>query len=130
MRSGGRKRTHARGFTLIEVLMALFLIALVIGVASKVAGNSVRNMTLVRETTFARWVALNQLALYRITRQTGEAAGTEGEEEMGNLQWRWVIEPDETTAEILKGVKVSVYRAEAAFDSDPLVTIKGFEAGE
>ncbi|HPE61604.1 MAG: type II secretion system minor pseudopilin GspI [Thiothrix sp.] len=129
MKAGSRNR-RTRGFTLIEVLMALFLIALVIGVASKVAGNSVRNMTLIRETTFARWVALNQLELYRIARQTGEAAGTRGEEEMGNMQWRWVIEPDDTTAEILKGLKVSVYRADDDFNSDPVVTVKGFEAGE
>ena len=89
-------RKKSRGFSLVEVMFALFIIALVIGIATEVAGNSVRNVTSMKESTFARWVGLNQLELYKIevaqgTRVVGPGFD-QGEAEMGNMVWRWVRE--------------------------------------
>jgi general secretion pathway protein I len=121
-----------KGFSLIEVMFALFLIVLVIGIATEVAGNSVRNVTSMKESTFARWVGLNQLELYKIevaqgTRVAG-AGFDEGEEEMGNMQWRWVREVGSSNSADLLEMKVSVYRQEDSSDADPVMVVKGYIA--
>lgn len=125
------RRQH-KGFSLIEVMFALFLIVLVIGIATEVAGNSVRNVTSLKESTFARWVGLNQLELYKIevaqgTRIVGMGID-EGESEMGNMQWRWVREVGGSNSADLLEMKVSVYRSDDSSDLDPVMVVKGYIA--
>ena len=122
------RREHA-GFSLVEVLLALFLIALVIGVASEVAGNSVRNVSSLKESTFARWVALNQIESYKIEVAQGAIAspgGDSGEAEMGNMEWRWLREVSNSASDTLLEIRVTVFRAEDSSGKDPIITIKGY----
>ncbi|MGB1258187.1 MAG: type II secretion system minor pseudopilin GspI [Thiolinea sp.] len=124
--SGLRKNT---GFSLVEVLLALFLVAMVIGIASEVAGNSVRNVTSLKESTFARWVALNQLDGYKIEIAQGatpSAGGDSGEAEMGNMSWRWVREVTTSGSDALLEVRVTVFRADDRSDEDPVMMVKGY----
>ena len=96
----------SNGFSLVEVLMALFLIALVIGVATEVAGNSVRNASSLKESTFARWVALNQIESYKIEVAQGaivSPGADSGEAEMGNMEWRWLREISNSASDTLLG---------------------------
>lgn len=128
-KKGGRNN---KGFSLIEVMFALFLIVMVIGIATEVAGNSVRNVTSLKESTFARWVGLNQLDMYKVevaqgTRTVG-VGFDEGESEMGNMQWRWVREVGGSSSADLLEMKVSVYRESDSSDDDPVITVKGYIA--
>ncbi|MEZ5448232.1 MAG: type II secretion system minor pseudopilin GspI [Thiolinea sp.] len=125
----GKAARQRRGFSLVEVMFALFIIVLVIGIAAEVAGNSVRNVTLMKESTFARWVALNQLELYKIEIAQGTSqpgAGGSGEEEMGNMQWRWVREVSNSGSADLLEVRVSVYREDDPGSAEPVITMKGY----
>lgn len=120
------------GFSLIEVMFALFLIVLVIGIATEVAGNSVRNVTSMKESTFARWVGLNQIELYKIevaqgSRVVGVGFDT-GEAEMGNMQWRWERDVGGSNSADLLEMKVAVYRQEDSSDDDPVIVVKGYIA--
>ena len=127
-------KTNA-GFSLVEVMFALFLVALVIGVASEVAGNSVRNVTSMKEATFARWVALNQIDTYKIERAQAGPNGVmpadtaEGETEMGNMQWRWERELVASNSTDLRELRVTVYRTDNDADDEPVITVKGYVAG-
>lgn len=115
------------GFSLVEVLFALFIITLVIGIASQVAANSVRNAQLLKEATFARWVGLNQLDLYQmaVDNNSPEPA-TEGEEEMGNMPWRWVRATSPSNSDILLEVKISVFHGENSTDTEPVAVVKAY----
>ncbi|HPY39962.1 MAG TPA: type II secretion system minor pseudopilin GspI, partial [Thiolinea sp.] len=115
------------GFSLVEVMFALFIIVLVISIASQVAANSVRNVELLKASTFARWVGLNQLDLYAMAmdNKSPEPAAT-GEEEMGNLPWRWVREVKPSSSDILLEVKVSVFHGKDATDTEPVSVVKGY----
>lgn len=116
----------AKGFSLIEVMFALFLVVMVIGIASKVASNATRNTTLVKESTFARWVALNQLDLYQMAVETGSTEPpVSGEEVMGNTTWRWEREVLPSNAAILLEVRMHVYASDSRSD-EPVVTVKGY----
>nr|CAA6827824.1 MAG: Type II secretion system protein I [uncultured Thiotrichaceae bacterium] len=129
---GKCQHSKNKGFSLIEVMFALFLIVMVIGVATEVAGNSVRNATSLKESTFARWVGFNQLDMYKIeVAQGARVVGVgidEGEAEMGNMQWRWVREVGGSNSADLLEMKVSVYREADSRDDDPVITVKGYIA--
>lgn len=121
------KASVQAGFSLVEVLFALFIIVMVISIASQVAGNSVRNARLLKESTFARWVALNQLDLYQMaidTKTTEPPA--EGEEVMGDLPWRWVREVKPSSSDILLEVKVSVFHGDNSTDDEPVSVVRGY----
>jgi general secretion pathway protein I len=74
-----------RGFTLIEVMVALFVIALSVGALLTTLVSSADTVGYLREKTFAQWVALNRVSEVRlgnsppeqgITRDTVEYAGS------------------------------------------------------
>ena len=130
-RSRSLSGTHrSEGFSLVEVLLALFMIALVIGVASEVTGHTVRNISSLQSSTFARWVALNQIESYKIEIAQGTAiasAGADsGEAEMGNREWRWLREVSNSSSDTLLEVKVMVFHADDQTEEEPIVTVKGY----
>lgn len=123
------QRCQHAGFSLVEVLLALFLIAMVIGIASEVAGNSVRNVSSLKESTFARWVALNQIESYKIEIAQGAIASSgsdSGEAEMGNMEWRWLREVNNSSSDTLLEIRVTVFRAEDSSEENPIITVKGY----
>lgn len=128
----GKRFGKIHGFSLIEVMFALFLIVLVIGIATEVAGNSVRNVTSMKESTFARWVGLNQIELYKIEVAQGKrvagAGFDQGEAEMGNMQWRWEREVGDSNSADLLEMKVAVYRQDDGSGDEPVIVVKGYIA--
>ena len=57
-----------RGFTLIEVLVALAIVALTLGAGLRAAGALVDNTQRLADVTAAQWCADNQLSALRLTR--------------------------------------------------------------
>ena len=52
-----------RGFTLLEVLVAIVVVATGLLAVSSAAGNSSRRAVQLRDDTFAQWVGLNELTM-------------------------------------------------------------------
>ena len=78
------------GFTLIEVLIALAILAIALVALIKVAGQSVAEAASVKEKMSAHWVAMNALAKM----QTGlidlnKTTDPSGDEKMLGAQWHW-----------------------------------------
>ncbi len=61
--------SRARGFTLIEVLVALAIVAVTLGAGLRAAGSVTDNAQRLADVTAAQWCADNALADLRLTRQ-------------------------------------------------------------
>jgi general secretion pathway protein I len=95
-----------RGFTLLEVLVALAITAIALSALLRVSGLAAENSMTLRERMLAGWVAEDQMALLRRTNvppSLGESQGTLMRDER-NWRWRQVVtragEPDLVRVEI------------------------------
>ncbi|WP_374678133.1 type II secretion system minor pseudopilin GspI, partial [Piscinibacter sp.] len=59
----------ARGFTLIEVLVGVAIVAVTLGAGIKAAGALTNNAQRLAEVTAAQWCADNQLTGLKLTKQ-------------------------------------------------------------
>lgn len=113
-----RKPNHRfAGFTLIEVLVAMFVIAIGIGALLNVLGGAASSVGRQREKSFAEWVALNRISEARLETAPPSTGVTSGETEFAGTKWRWrqeVIDPE--IAGILR-IEVAVALASASSSS-------------
>jgi general secretion pathway protein I len=80
----------ARGFTLIEVLVALVIVAFGVGAVLAALSSSAVNVSALREKTLAQWVALNRIADVRLNLQAPQTGTTEGDvKNFANGDWHW-----------------------------------------
>jgi general secretion pathway protein I len=100
---------RSRGFTLVEVLVALFVLAIALAAAARSLGEAIDGAVALRERTLARWVAEDRLAVLVARREWPALDVTEGDVEMGgrSLHWRQRVLP--TPLERLRRVEVSVF---------------------
>jgi general secretion pathway protein I len=104
---------RARGFTLIEVMVALFVIALGVGALLTTLVSAADNVTYLRDRSFAQWIAFNRLAEIRLA-GTRPAAGTRSEAvEYAGANWNVVQTISEAGIGDLLRVDVQVMRLRA-----------------
>ncbi len=82
-------RHRARGFTLLEVLIALAIVALSAGALLGAVTSSASNVIYLKQKTLAEWVALNRLTEIRIAVDMPAKGKRKGNSTMGGLRWEW-----------------------------------------
>ncbi len=78
-----------RGFTLIEVLVALVIVALGMSALLGTLGSAADTATWLRDRTFAQWIAFNQLDTLRLSGNLPTNGTTDGELDYAGRHWRW-----------------------------------------
>jgi type II secretion system protein I len=90
MSRGSSDAARSRGFTLIEVLVALVIVGFGMGALLSALSASASNVAALREKTLAQWVALNQIADTRLNLQAPQTGTTEGDlKNFANGDWHW-----------------------------------------
>lgn len=84
-----------RGFTLLEVLVALAVLAIALAAAIKAVSSHVSNASYLKERSFAHWVAMNKVAELRTSGQWPNAGELNGKATMGGAEFSWVIKVTE-----------------------------------
>lgn len=80
---------NSSGFTLIEVLIALAIVALAVGALLGTVTSSASNVIYLKEKTLAEWVALNRLTEVRIAQQMPDKGRRTGTSDMAGMRWQW-----------------------------------------
>jgi general secretion pathway protein I len=114
-----------RAFTLIEVIVALFIVALGLGALLSTLTSSAGNIEHLRDKSFAEWVALNRISTVRLARPLPVEGKSHGMEEFANNKWYWRQEVTETATQGLRRIEVSIARTEAE-DAPALAMAVGF----
>ena len=126
---------RAAGFTLLEVLVALVVLALSLGAVIQATGDYTINQAYLRDRTFAEWVARNRLAEEQLSGEWPSIGRTKGEAEfplaaadMPGREWRWVVQVTQTPEEDLRRLDIRVYPANVDIDEDttPMASLSGF----
>jgi general secretion pathway protein I len=128
--SGGRQGPRVGGFTLIEVLVALVIVAVGMSVLMGTLSSSAKTVIYMQEKTFAEWVALNQIANIRIVLQKGQippTGNTTGDIDMANRTWHWRQEVVDSQVPGIRriDVKVRPKDVKAGDDDGWYVTVSG-----
>ena len=88
MRPAATRSTAQHGFTLIEVLAALVIVALGMIAAIQAVTQSARNGTYLRDKTLAHWIGMNVLTERRLQAAAPDIAESTGRVEFADQQWQ------------------------------------------
>lgn len=112
-----RRPLRAAGFTLIEVLVALAILAVALGAAMRVAGMAATTTGELKQRTLALWVAQNRLAEQRLRGMRGEwppLGQSEGEATQAGLAFRWQEDIDATPHGDFRRIRIRVFAGDGA----------------
>lgn len=120
LKVNNRHMKHA-GFTLLEVLVALVMIATAFTAIYLALSTATRNQSAIFDKTAATWVGLNTIAEVQLgTRQSGQNSGTTN---MFDLPWRWQFAITNTPDPNVNQITVVV---SAENTKDPVITLTGY----
>lgn len=102
-------RKSILGFTLIEVLVAMSIIAVSLMAASRVALNALNSSEYLKLKLSADWVAQNRLETHSIYKEWMPAGVFRGQEEQAGILLNWEEEITDTPNPTFKKVVVNVY---------------------
>lgn len=105
---------RARGFTLIEVMVALAIVTVGMAALLSAMSSSADNVMWLRDKTFAEWIALNRIEQTRLQFRKPSKGKTEGDVEYAGRRWRWEQEVLEVEIPGVLRVDVRVRPADAA----------------
>ena len=115
----------SRGFTLIEVVVALAILGIGMLAVFKTIGDTVHNVDELRDRSIAEWIADNRITEIRISGDMPSVEETAGEVEFAGRQWHWMTKISQTQVQGLRRIDVSVRRDDDAENSS-IVTLSGF----
>jgi general secretion pathway protein I len=116
----------AGGFTLVEVLVALMVVAMGLTALMVAVSGTARTSGYLRDKTLAQWMALNRLSEVRLNlNKFGQNTDT-GELKFANRTWHYDTRYYDTSITTMKRVVVRVYAGDTKTKGNPLAESTGF----
>lgn len=120
---GPARATRPTGFTLIEVLVALVIVAVAIGALARAGGQALAVQHQLQQRTLALWVADNQLAELALEAPVRDGP-RHGVARMAGRDWHWQARIEAAPGGDLWRADITVFaNADAA---EPVLTHTGF----
>jgi len=98
-----------KGFTLLEVLIALTIISLALGALISTSGSQAGSAGYLKQKTVAHWVAMNEITQLQIEQAFPGKGDTKGSTEMAGTEWYWTRTIKETEDEDSRQVELKIY---------------------
>ena len=111
-----------RGFTLLEVLIALAVLAIGLAAAIRIGATNSANAAYLRDKTFAEWVADNKAAELRLATEWPPIGTRHGRATMGLREWSWTTRVSDTFDARVRRVDIEV----GADDDHPIARLNAF----
>ncbi len=112
-----------RGFTLLEVMVALAIIGLSLTAIATSNGQMIKSANSMQVRTYASWIAQNRIAEIRLATEAQEPSISNGTVEFANVEWSWRAVVEETGVPDLYRVDVDVSLADS---EDVIRSVTGF----
>jgi general secretion pathway protein I len=113
-----------RGFSLLEVLVALVVIGMALLAVLQSTGSASRTALHLDETGLARWVASNEIVRVRAAPGWPEIGLDSGSTRLGERNWYWRRSISQSPEPDLRRIDVQVYRD--AQEQQLVVQVSGF----
>jgi general secretion pathway protein I len=117
---------HARGFTLVEVLVALMVVAMGLAALMVAVSGTARSSAYLRDKTLAQWIALNRLTEVRLNMTKFGQNTDKGELVFAGRTWHYDTRYFDTSIATMKRLVVRVYEGNAKAKGNPLAEATGF----
>jgi len=117
---GIAKKEH--GFTLLEVIVALAVVALGLIAAFNGIIQITSGASYMRERTLANWVAMNELTRIRVSGVFPEVSESDGDVEFGLVTYRWRANVSETGVDDLRRIDMEVAYVDSPDDIISIAT--------
>lgn len=108
-----KSRRRSGGFTLLEVLVALAIIAIALLAALRAAGIATNSLQELRGRQLAGWVADNRLAEHRARGAWLPLGIAQGQEEQGGIGFAWREEVASTPNPAFRRVDIFVHASQS-----------------
>lgn len=115
---------RVRGFTLLEVLIALAVLALGMLAVLGAVGTSTRSGAQLRDKTFASWVAVNELTAVRLAGNCSGSHTFNGDADMAGQKWHWEAKTSATSDPDLLRIDIDVSLADTP--KETVTSLTGF----
>jgi len=101
----------SRGFTLIEVMVALTIIAIALASLIKASGGHTNSAAYLKSKTLAHYVAMNEVTELQIENAWPDLGTTRKSTEMAGVEWFWTREVKKTGDESgnIRGLKFTIF---------------------
>lgn len=112
-------KPRERGFTLIEVLVALAIVAIGMAAVLGALTSSASTVLYMKDKTLAQWIALNHIAEERLKVQPGQVpqqGNSDGDLDYAGQKWHWRQETVPTAVQGMVRMDVMVRPADVKGD--------------
>lgn len=122
-------RCPEAGFTLVEVMVALLIVALAVPALLFTLDQQIDGTAYLRDRSMAQLVAINRMSELRLATRVGRPllrGSVNGEEEMAGRLWYWSVES--TATDVPEFLRIAVSVRDEAQDDASLYTLVAYFA--
>ncbi|WP_202405631.1 MULTISPECIES: type II secretion system minor pseudopilin GspI [Halomonadaceae] len=117
---------RARGFTLMEVMIALMIFGLLAATLQQVASGYISNYRRIESQTMASWIAQNRLTEMRLQDQMPATGESDDEVAFGGHEWEIETVVSATEDPAIRRVEMTLYRVAPNGDPVQQLVFTGF----